>query len=219
MHIFHDEKRQVEIKSHAREMCARINAAKKEGRELTAQESSFARHNLVADKNGHYKLKSEYLKKLSNAGFLVLISNTVQDAVEAYQIYRDRKVVEECFKALKVKMNCKRFKVSCEESLVGKCFIQFVALALYMRVQRRLDNRRKSPALPQIEHNSASEFLKELQGVNVYEFDGVYRNPMQVSKKQREYAEMMGVTAFPDDLDISKIDPQSCQSMEDDLPI
>jgi hypothetical protein len=69
---------------------------------------------------------------------LVLVSDSVRDGKQAYYGYKDRRTVEDCFLDLKVKMCCDMFRTSSEDSLVGKCFVEFVALSLYMRMERDL---------------------------------------------------------------------------------
>lgn len=68
----------------------------------------------------------------------MLVSDSVRDGKQAYYGYKDRRTVEDCFLDLKVKMCCDMFRTSSEDSLVGKCFVEFVALSLYMRMERDL---------------------------------------------------------------------------------
>lgn len=68
----------------------------------------------------------------------MLVSDSVRDGKQAYFGYKDRRTVEDCFLDLKVKMCCDMFRTSSEDSLVCKCFVEFVALSLYMRMERDL---------------------------------------------------------------------------------
>lgn len=71
------------------------------------------------------------------------MSDSVKNAEQAYQGYKSRSIVEECFKNLKVRMACNRLYLSCEESLPGKLFVQFIALTLYMRLLYTLRKRKE----------------------------------------------------------------------------
>jgi len=61
-------------------------------------------------------------------GYFVLLSNHIKDTRKAIAIYRNKDVVEKTFCNLKNRLDMKKAKVSSEESLEGKLFVQFVAL-------------------------------------------------------------------------------------------
>lgn len=90
----------------------------------------------------------------------MLVSDSVRDGKQAYYGYKDRRTVEDCFLDLKVKMCCDCFRTYSEDSLVGKCFIEFVALSLYMRMERDLESflDKNKP----VHHHSVKTIIKEL---------------------------------------------------------
>lgn len=111
----------------------------KDSMTLDATNKSFADEFLVQDDNGGIPLNNKAFQEANqHAGILVLVSDSVRDGKQAYYGYKDRRTVEDCFLDLKVKMCCDMFRTSSEDSLVGKCFIEFVALSLYMRMERDL---------------------------------------------------------------------------------
>lgn len=90
----------------------------------------------------------------------MLVSDSVRDGKQAYYGYKDRRTVEDCFLDLKVKMCCDRFRTSSEDSLVCKCFVEFVALSLYMRMER--DLRKLFDKNKPVPHHSVKTIIKEL---------------------------------------------------------
>lgn len=73
------------------------------------------------------------------------------------------------FLDLKVKMCCDRFRVSCEDSLVGKCFVEFIALSLYMRmemiIRKAMDKNKEVP-----HHSIKTIISKDLEGITEIAF-------------------------------------------------
>lgn len=102
----------------------------KEGLTLDTNNKSFADVYLCQNEDGSIGLNNQTFQEANkHAGVFVLVSDCVTDGKQAYYVYRDRRTVEECFSDLKVKMCCDRFRVSSEDSLVGKCFVEFIALS------------------------------------------------------------------------------------------
>ena len=111
----------------------------KDGMTLDATNQSFADKYLIQDENGGITLNNKVFQDANqHADIFVLVSDSVRDGKQAYYGYKDRRTVEDCFLDLKVKMCCDRFRTSSEDSLVGKCFVEFVALSLYMRMEHDL---------------------------------------------------------------------------------
>ena len=90
--------------------------------------------------------------------------------------------LEECFSDLKVKMCCDRFRVSCEDSLVGKCFVEFIALSLYMRmemiIRKAMDKNKEVP------HHSIKTIIEDLEEVTVIAFADSFVTIKPISKTQ-----------------------------------
>ncbi len=125
----------------------------KDGMTLDATNQSFADKYLIQDENGGITLNNKAFQDANqHADIFVLVSDSVRDGKQAYYGYKDRRTVEDCFLDLKVKMCCDRFRTSSEDSLVGKCFIEFVALSLYMRMEHDL-RKLLAQILPTSIHN------------------------------------------------------------------
>ena len=114
----------------------------------------------------------------------MLVSDSVRDVKQAHYGYKDRRTVEDCFLDLKVKMCCDMFRTSSEDSLVGKCFVEFVALSLYMRMKRDLKKLLdKNKPVP---HHSVKTIIKELDGITEIGFADSFITIKPLSKTQRE---------------------------------
>jgi hypothetical protein len=72
-----------------------------------------------------------------NYGYFALLSNEIKDAQEAFEIYRNKDLVEKAFDNLKERLNLRRVAVSSEQSLDGKLFVQFIAL-IFLEPERPL---------------------------------------------------------------------------------
>ena len=126
------------------------------------------------------------LQNLRNqhAGIFVLVSDCVADGKQAYYGYKDRKTVEDCFSDLKVKMCCDRFRLSSEDSLVGKCFVEFIALTLYMKMEKIL--RKQLDKNKPVPHHSVKTIIKELDGITEIAFADSFVTVKPISKVQRD---------------------------------
>ena len=119
-----------------------------------------------------------------HAGIFVLVSDSVWDGKQAYYGYKDRRTVEDCFLDLKVKMCCDRFRTSSEDSLVCKCFVEFDALSLYMRMER--DLRKLLDKNKPVPHHSVKTIIKELDWITEIGFADSFITIKPMSKTQRE---------------------------------
>ena len=89
----------------------------KEGKELDGANLDFFNKYLEKDEKGNITYNTRaYMEAGQTAGLFILVSDSISDADVAYRAYKEREVVEVCFKDLKVKMGCDRFDVSCEDS-------------------------------------------------------------------------------------------------------
>lgn len=157
----------------------------KDGMTLDATNQSFADKYLIQDENGGITLNNKAFQDANqHADIFVLVSDSVRDGKQAYYGYKDRRTVEDCFLDLKVKMCCDRFRTSSEDSLVGKCFVEFVALSLYMRMEhdlRKLLDKNKT-----VTHHSVKTIIKEFDGITEIGFADSFITIKPISKTQRE---------------------------------
>ena len=75
-------------------------------------------------------------EKESTTGWMVLISNHMEDTQEVYDIYRTKDVVEKGFNRLKNCLNLGRLHVHSVERMQNKIFIGFIALIIMSHIHR-----------------------------------------------------------------------------------
>lgn len=63
-----------------------------------------------------------------NYGYFSLISNDINNPLEALSIYWGKVVIEQAYNNLKEHLGMRRTAVSSDENLNGKLFVQFIAL-------------------------------------------------------------------------------------------
>jgi transposase len=119
--------------------------------------------------------------KLGVAGFFVLLSNDISDAVEAYKVYREKDVVEKGFDNLKNALDMNRLRVHDALSMDGRLFVQFVAQVISLGIRKvmadsKLDERYTLP-----------ELINELKSFHSVSLEGQTKPIFsKISKAQRE---------------------------------
>ena len=107
----------------------------------------------------------------------MLVSDEISDARKAWCAYQERWIVEDTFKTLKSRLGCSRNRVSDNESLTGKTFVQFLATSIAMIVRTRLrkysEECKKNSALPMV-YDGDCRVLDSLNNVMQTRFCGGY---------------------------------------------
>lgn len=185
VHVFYDQERAgcqtKNIQRRREEIIKQLH----EHATLDADNQQFADTYLTQDENGCISLNNKAFQEASNrAGIFVVVSDIVKKGHIAYMAYRDRKVIEDCFRDLKVKLNFDRFYVSDDRSLVGKCFVEFIAVSLFMSISHLLQKAKdRGEKLP---HLGVPSLIGDLKGIKaVYHNDGYVLIPT-LSKRQTE---------------------------------
>ena len=75
---------------------------------------------------------------MQNCGWMVLLSDSVDNAEEALTIYRAKDVVEKSFSRLKNTLDLNRLRVHNDERMENKLFISFIALLLISELHQRM---------------------------------------------------------------------------------
>ena len=75
-------------------------------------------------------------RELETVGWMVLISNHVEDCRRALEIYRAKDVVEKGFMRLKNSIDLGRLRVHSQNRMQGKVFIGFIALVLMSHMNK-----------------------------------------------------------------------------------
>ena len=134
-------------------------------------------------------------QKLLYKGYRVLVSDEISDAGKAWCAYQERWIVEDTFKTLKSRLGCSRNRVSDNESLTGKTFVQFLATSIAMIVRTRLrkysEECKKNTALPMV-YDGDCRVLDSLNNVMQTKFCGGYYFG-EIAGKRRKLFEALGV--------------------------
>jgi hypothetical protein len=124
-----------------------------------------------------------------NYGYFALLSNEVSDPFEALSIYRSKDIAEKGFGNLKERLNFRRMEVSSELSLDGKLFVEFIALIFLSYVKKKMQVARL------FEKWTLQGLLDELDSIELFEAPGHGRFLGEVTKKQDELYEFLGVNS------------------------
>ena len=127
-------------------------------------------------------------EKMQNFGYFLLLSNHCSNAIEALSIYRNKDVVEKTFCNLKNRLDMKRTKVSSEESLEGKLFVQFIALTLISYIHQVMTK------FGLYKNYSMASLLNELDVIEIFEYCSKKVHYSEITKKQRDIMACFGVT-------------------------
>ena len=108
------------------------------------------------------KALDDYLKM---KGVRILVSNEVKDPIEAYKAYFDRNEVEYAFRLFKQRLGFNRMRVSSNDSLEGKAFIQFIATSIAIMLRKRIANALKDNPKLKLAYDSEPVVLDKLDSI------------------------------------------------------
>jgi transposase len=141
-HIYYNPlkavKRKEELYAHVTSLAALAKAdpAKKE------YQSEFKKYLIIRASSkssfGHtISIREEVIQKeLETTGWLVLISNHIENCEEALKIYRAKDVVEKGFMRLKNSIDLGRLRIHSQSSMQNKVFIGFLSLVLLSHMNK-----------------------------------------------------------------------------------
>lgn len=163
--------------------------------ELTLLEDVFEKHeegDMIS-----YTISNEKVdQKLRYKGYQMLVSDKISDARKAWCVYQERRILEDTFKTLKSRLSCVRNRVSDNESLIGKTFVQFLATSIEMivraRLRKYLEGGKASDSLP-TDYDPARGILDSLNNVMQTKFcEGYYFG--ESAEQKRGLFEALGVS-------------------------
>lgn len=163
--------------------------------ELTLLEDVFEKHeegDMIS-----YTISNEKVdQKLRYKGYQMLVSDKISDARKAWCVYQERRILEDTFKTLKTRLSCVRNRVSDNESLIGKTFVQFLATSIEMivraRLRKYLEEGKASDSLP-TDYDPARGVLDSLNNVMQTKFcEGYYFG--ESAEQKRGLFEVLGVS-------------------------
>lgn len=163
--------------------------------ELTLLEDVFEKHeegDMIS-----YTISNEKVdQKLRYKGYQMLVSDKISNARKAWCVYQERRILEDTFKTLKSRLSCVRNRVSDNESLIGKTFVQFLATSIEMivraRLRKYLEEGKASDSLP-TDYDPARGILDSLNNVMQTKFcEGYYFG--ESAEQKRGLFEALGVS-------------------------
>lgn len=163
--------------------------------ELTLLEDVFEKHeegDMIS-----YTISNEKVdQKLRYKGYQMLVSDKISDARKAWCVYQERRILEDTFKTLKTRLSCVRNRVSDNESLIGKTFVQFLVTSIEMivraRLRKYLEEGKASDSLP-TDYDPARGILDSLNNVMQTKFcEGYYFG--ESAEQKRGLFEALGVS-------------------------
>lgn len=101
--------------------------------------SDVKKYLTIRKSKGGYSVKikdSPAMSELETTGWLVLISNHVDNAQEALEIYRTKDVVEKGFWRMKTCLDLARLRVHSDKAMQSKIFIGFIALIICAHIHK-----------------------------------------------------------------------------------
>lgn len=144
-----------------------------------------------------YTISNEKVdQKLRYKGYQMLVSDKISDARKAWCVYQERRILEDTFKTLKSRLSCVRNRVSDNESLIGKTFVQFLATSIEMivraRLRKYLEEGKARDSLP-TDYDPARGILDSLNNVMQTKFcEGYYFG--ESAEQKRGLFEALGVS-------------------------
>ena len=146
-----------------------------------------------------YTISNEKVdQKLRYKGYQRLVSDKISDARKAWCVYQERRILEDTFKTLKSRLSCVRNRVSDNESLIGKTFVQFLATSIEMivraRLRKYLEEGKASDSLP-TDYDPARGILDSLNNVMQTKFcEGYYFG--ESAEQKRDFLKLLA-SRFP----------------------
>lgn len=128
----------------------------------------------------------EYLAYL---GYIVFASNDGHlDKLSVLDQYRNKDVIEKMYDITKNEMDGGRLRVHSQINMEGKLFVKFITLIIYLKLSRIMKDQ------DMFKKYSLREVLLELRKIKITEIDNHEPITSEVSKKQRELLQKLGIT-------------------------
>ena len=169
VHIYYNQKIYNDESVGLTKKVAKIIKLLKQGKELSDELSSIKEKMIVVHQDNE-QISCEvdnnaFNRFLNMKGVRILVSNSVSDPVEAFKAYYDRNEVEYAFNLYKQRLGGYRFRVSSDESLEGKAFVQFIATSIAIMLRRRIDNALKNNTKLNLHYDSEPVVIDKLNTI------------------------------------------------------
>ena len=191
LHVYFDPQKAVDDEMALNERLEKLRGELEGGTKKESHAGQYERFFTVSQRSDGGKVvqpKAEAIRELREThGYFALISNEVKDPMQALLVYRTKDVVEKAFGNIKERLNCRRQRVSSEESLNGKIFVEFIALIIISYIHRKMQQKKL------YENYTMTGLLEELELVQSYREPG--RAPIigEMVQRQKDIYEALEV--------------------------
>lgn len=212
VHIYYDKSIYNSHEQTIHENIAKVAKLLRENREIPPAlayiQQTFITQ--IKDENGNvieYQTNRQALDDyLLMKGVRILVSDQEKDAVSAYQAYFERNEVEYAFNLFKQRLSGSRFRVSSNQSLEGKAFVQFIATSIAIMLRRRLKLAMEKNSKLKLPYDSERVVIDKLDSIIQTKFElGSYFS--EVTGGLKELLEAMQIpvpSESPDNQDIDE---------------
>jgi transposase len=165
-----------------------FNAASAEPEKYLGDKEFFKYFDITKVDDGYcVEAKKEAIDSANkHSGWLVIISNHIENAVEALRIYRSKDVVEKGFLKVKNNLDLARLRVHSDTAMQSKVFVCFIALVLLSNIHNVMaDNGLyKNYTLRQLTRTLSKRRVQKIGDVRV---------EYPLTKEQREIFKAFGL--------------------------
>lgn len=188
MHVFFNPERAVdEEKNLAKLLCA-LKTELKSGKLNPKHEKMYSKYFDYSTVGNTITAKQEVIDETKkNYGYFVLLSNEINDATKAIEIYRNKDLVEKAFCNLKDRLNFNRPGVSSDKNLDGKLFVEFLALIYLSYIKKQMQDKNL------FKNHTMQEILDEIDLIECFENKGRKIRIGEVTKKQVDIFNDLGI--------------------------
>jgi len=191
IHYYYNDQKATDDRMRFYHELDRLEEELRLGQKNPENEKKYDKYFIVSDtpvRGRKIEPKQEAIDTVEkNFGFFVLMSNAINDPIEALKIYRTKDLIEKAFGNLKEHLNMRRESVASEECLEGKLFVQFVALIYLCYIKKVMDEKKL------FSKYSMQELLDELDIIELFQQPGNRAHIGEITGKQQLLYEAMEV--------------------------
>jgi hypothetical protein len=146
-HIYYDPESALRQRNDMYEYLARLKKSALQGDNDPKLQKGFQKYLIINKVNGSgvpasVRFRKEAVEKsLEHSGWLILISNDIEDTQEALDLYRAKDVVEKSFFQYKNNLGLNRLHVHSDERALNKTFIAFIALIISSHIRKVMKDK------------------------------------------------------------------------------
>jgi len=146
-HIYYDPERALRYRNDLYEYLAGLKKSALEGDEDPKLQKMFQKYLDIEKVEGSdgqviVKFRKEAVEKhLGHSGWLILISNDIDDTQGALDLYRIKDVVEKSFFQYKSNLGLDRLRVHSDEKALNKTFVAFIALIISSHIRKVMKDK------------------------------------------------------------------------------